>query len=208
MTYHIDLLLEEERRTARPRYAFAALVTGGVAFVAALLLAALLLFLSARSVRVQVASAQTHWDVLRPKHEALLKLRGGLQTARAASRQLDACTHARLGWGEELASLQAAVPAAVQLTELRVTQFTGLASSNSTKVVRSYDLRLSGKVGGEDAADQVRSLMTYLSSPACTGRIASVTVPAGGFRKDPARGAARTDCLFEILCRYRARSFE
>jgi len=47
-----------------------------------------------------------------------------------------------------------------------------------------------------------------LASPAFSNRVELVTVPNGGFRQDPARGALRADRIFDVLCRYRTRSFE
>ena len=208
MIYHIDLLLEEERRSASPLHVRMLLRLGTVLVVVALLLATMLLFFASRNVQIRLESADVRWQRLRPKHEALLKQRASLLDLRGAMRQLDACRHARLEWGGELADLQRGVPEEVQLTELRVSPFVGSPTTQSVHAARSYEMHVLGKAGGEDADAHVRQILTALSAPAYTGRVESVSVPSGGFRPDPARGAARTDRLFEIVCRYRPRSFE
>ena len=207
MTYHIDLLLDDERRSATPVHVRMARRLGVTALVALLLLATLLLFLSTRGVHGRVLEGRTHWHNLQDRHEAWRKLRGELQDERAAMRQLQACQHARIAWGEELAALQRGVPETIQLTELRVSQFVG-APTSGARTVRSYDMRLSGRVGGDDANAYVQQLLDHLSAASRTDRVASVSVPPGAFRRDVSRGAARTDWLFDIVCSYRPRAFE
>ena len=207
MTYHIDLLLDDERRHATPVHMRMVLRLGVTALVALMLLATLLLFLSTRGVHLRVLEARTHWHNLQDRHGAWRQLRGELQDERTAMRQLQACQHARIEWGEELAVLQRGVPGTIQLTELRVSQFVGVSTSDAC-TVRSYDLRLSGRVGGDDANACVQQLLDHMSAASRTDRVASVSVPPGAFRRDVSRGAARTDWLFDVVCNYRPRAFE
>lgn len=207
MIYHIDLLLDEERRTATFLPVRALVRLASIFVFGSLLVATFLLFLASRQAQNQVADARTDWQDLKPKHEALLHLRGSLVDMRSAMRQLQSCNHARLAWGDELACVQRTVPLDVQLTALRVSQFVGGTTSTAC-AVRSYDLHLIGKTSGEDADAHVRVMLDRLASPAFSNRIELVTVPNGGFRQDPGRGALRTDRVFDVLCRYRPRSFE
>ena len=205
--YHINLLMDEERRIASPLPLRVLLRIGLMLVCCGFAIATLLLVVSRRHAQNQAVLARAEWQDLKPQHDSLLRTRNALADVRNAARQLKACTHARLAWGDELAALQAVVPADVQLTELRVSQ-TVTSATWTVVAVRSYEMRLSGRSGGEEADVHVRRLIEGLSSPAFSNRLEAVVVPAGGFRPDPARGALRTDRIFDIVCRYRARSFE
>lgn len=207
MTYHIDLLLENERRHATPPLV-RALFRGFVLLAVTVVLAiTVLLMHESRRAHTQLIDAQKRWQDLKPRYEDLQRVRASLQELRAAKRQLDNCGDTRLPWGQELADLQRAVPAEVQLTELTVSQFVGSPTS-SVKTARIYTLRLSGKVGGDEADAHVKDLMAHVSSETATGRVESVAVPPGGFRQDTDRGAGRSDRVFELICRYRPRIFK
>lgn len=208
MIYHIDLLLDEERRSASPLHVRMLLRLGAVLAVAGLLLATMLLFLASRDAHARLEMAEANWSQVSPKHQTLLTQRAALIDLRGAMRQLDACHHARLAWGAELTDLQGGIPGEVQLTGLRVSSFVGSQTTQHVHAARSYEMHVLGKTGGEDAEAHVKRILAFLSSADHTGRVESVTVSTGGFRPDPSRGAARSDRLFEIVCRYRPRSFE
>lgn len=207
MIYHIDLLLDEERRTATFLPVRALLRLGLLLVCGSLVMATVLLFLTRRQTQTQVVAARAEWQELKPQHDTLLRLRGTLVDLRGALHQLKSCNHARLAWGGELACVQGAIPLDVQLTELRVSQFVG-GTTSTVGAVRSYEMHLIGKTSGEDADAHVRQMIDRLASPAFSNRVELVTVPNGGFRQDAARGALRTDRIFDVLCRYRTRSFE
>ncbi len=207
MIYHINLLLDEERRTASPLPLNALLRIGVVLVCGSLVVATLLLVFARRQAENRAALARAEWQDLKPQHEKLLRLRTSMVEVRGALRQLQACSHARVAWGEELDNVQAAIPLDVQLTELRASQVVSGATSTVT-AVRGYDMHLIGKTSGEDADVHVRRLIDRLSTPAFSNRLESVTVPGGGFRPDPSRGALRTDRVFDVFCRYRSRKFE
>jgi len=208
VTYHVDLLFEYERRSASPINAGLVMRMGSVLAVGVVLLATLFLFFTNRDLQSKIAQVDARWEHYRPEYEALQKLRGNLNETRASMRQLQACRRTRLEWGKELDFLQRGVPENVQLTALRVNQFVG--SRPGTGTFRSYELRLTGKIVGENAKEDVDALIAYLSSPVCQERIDSVTVPTGGFRRESVRtaGGVRTVWYFELICRYRPRSFE
>lgn len=208
MNYHVDLLHDSERRSASPFSMGLILRVGAMLFGSGLVLFTMFLFLSCRDLRSSISLAESRWEHFRPEYEALLRLSGNVNEARASMRQLRACSRTRMEWGRELEFLQRGVPANVQLTLLRVNQFVGTRTGAGT--IRSYELRMAGKIVGENAKEDVDALIAYLSSPACRGRIESVTVPTGGFRRESVRtpGSVHTVWYFDLVCRYRPRSFE
>jgi len=210
MTYHVNLLLDDERRSASPVNLGMALRMGVVVAVATLLLIIVMLFVKSRDVQIRAADAQSKWAHLEPQYKHLLALRASRDELRASCRQIEACQRSRLPMGEELAQLQLGVPADIQFTALRFNQFAGNQKAGAV-ATRSYEMHITGKISGGDPKESVDGLIKYLSSPAYTNRVEAVTVPNNGFRKEVVRvsaGETRTDWFFELVCRYRPRSFE
>ncbi|MEI8242932.1 MAG: hypothetical protein WCI17_06665 [bacterium] len=210
MTYHVDLLLDDERRSASPVSVGMVLRLGAFGAVATILMMTLMLFIASRDVQGRMTVARATWERLKPQHTELLSLRVELNGLRASSRQIEACRRSRLPLGNELAQLQDGVPEDIQLTALRINQFVGnqKVGANAT---RSYEMRLSGKVASDNPQGNVDELIKHLKAQSYTGRVESVTVPNNGFRKEIVRVSAsetRTDWFFELVCRYRSRSFE
>ena len=211
MNYHVNLLLDDERRSASPVSAGMVLRMGSFAAVAVLLLFIVMLFMGSRDAQVKAANAQNTWADLEPKYTTLLAQRALRNELRASFREIEACRHSRLPLGDELAQLQLGVPADIQFTSLRFNQFVGKVQKAGTGATRSYELHLTGKVAGDDPKATVDELIKVLSAPDYTNRVESVTVPHNGFRKAVVRVSAnetRTDWFFELVCRYRPRSFE
>lgn len=211
MTYHVDLLLEDERRSASPINLGLALRLGGFAAVMVIVVAIVLLFAWRRDVDHKLAVEEARWEQLKPQHLELLTLRVALDKLRASSRQIEACRRSRLPLGVELTQLQSGIPANIQLTALRLNQFIG-NQKDGASAGRSYEMHLSGRVSSDNPKRYVDELIAYLSTAAYTGRVELVTVPNNGFRKEVVRvsalGETRTDWFFELVCRYRTRSFE
>ena len=211
MTYHVDLLLDDERRSASRVNVGMMLRLGALLAAAAIILITTLLFVASRDVDLKVAKAKATWEHLKPQYTELLALRVSLNELRASSRQVEACRWSRLALGEELTQLQSGVPEEIQLTVLRFNQFAGNQKAGAG-ATRSYEMHLSGRVSGDNPKGNVDKLIAYLSAPSYTGRVETVTVPNNAFRKETVRisaaGETRTDWFFELVCRYRPRSFE
>jgi len=207
--YHVDLLLDDERRSASPVSLGMVMRLGSFAVLAVLGVVVMQLFFASREVEDKVDQAKRTWDKLKPRHEELLGLRATRNELRATFRQIDACRRSRLELGPELQRLQLGVPEEIQLTSLRINQFVG-NQNTGTGATRTYEMRFSGKVSGDKPKVSVDKLMQYLKA-ANTGLVASVEVPNNGFRKETVRLSAvetRTDWFFELVCRYQPRSFE
>lgn len=211
MIYHVDLLQDGERRSASPIDLGMLLRLGVFGLVSLILLMILLLFFSSREAQNKELDARSKWDALKAQYAGLQAMRNTLKELRASYRQVDACMRSRLDLGAELEYLQQGIPDAIQFTALRVNQFVG-AQKVGASFARSYELRISGKVVGDTPKETVDELIQYLSSATFTGRVESVSVPPNSFRKETVRvagtGETHTDWFFELVCRYRARSFE
>jgi len=208
VTYHVNLLLDDERRSASPVNMSMVLRLGAVVAIAALFLAIVMLFMASRDVQIRATDAESKWVHLKPQHDALLALRALRNELRASSRQIEACRRSRLPLGVELTQLQLGVPAEIQFTTLRINQFVGNQKAGAT---RSYEMHITGKVAGDDPKGNVDELIRVFSAAAYTDRVESVTVPNNSFRKETrvaSHGETRTDWFFELVCRYRPRSFE
>ena len=207
MAYHIDLLLDDERRSPSTIQIYMVLRVIVITSVAALILLSFLLFLKWHDLFVQVSSMEQRWQMLSPQEDELQRVRADLSGVRNSTRQLHDFSQTRVLFGQDLAWLQRGVPTEIQLTSLRITQSVN-NPTGTAHAARSYELRLSGQVNSEDAEKDVNGLLSYMNETASTGRIESVVIPPGSFRSAPAHSSTRADREFEVLCRYRARSFE
>ena len=211
MTYHVDLLLDDERRSASPISLGMVMRLGSFTVLAVLGVFIMQLFIASQDVENKVLQAKLKWDKLKPQHEELLELRAVRNERRAMFRQIEACRRSRLELGPELHRLQLGIPPdEIQLLSLRINQFVGNQNTGAN-ATRTFEMRISGKVAGDNPKRSVDDLMQYLAVSANTGQVASVVVPPNGFRKETVRmatGETRTDWFFELVCRYQPRSFE
>ena len=211
MIYHVDLLLDDERRSASRVNVGMVLRLAAMIAAGAIVLITMMLFVASRDVEFRVGRTKSKWEHLKPQYTELLELRVALNELRASTRQIEASRRSRLALGAELVQLQNGIPEEIQLTALHINQFVGNQKAGASST-RSYEMRLSGKVAGENPQANVDKLLTYLSAPSYTGRVEAVTVPNNAFRKEiiktSSTGDTRTDWFFELVCRYRPRSFE
>ncbi len=202
MNYHVNLLLDDERRSASPVSLGMALRLVVFALCASLLTVILLLFVESQDAERKLREAQEKWTRLQPGHVKLLALRAQRNELRASNRQMEASRISRMELGPELARLQRGIPDAVQLLSLRFNQFVGTQKSGST---RGYDMRIAGKIVSDKAEEQVEALRAYWLSSAPSNSVESMVIPNNSFRRDPVR---KSDWSFELVSRYRPRSFE
>ena len=211
MTYHVDLLLEDERRSASRVNVGLVLRLSVMISAAVIVFITVMLFVASQDMSVSVERANARLKQLEKPYAQLQGLRKKLVELRASSHQIEACRRSRLALGVELTQLQAGIPENIQLTALRITQ-NQLVGNQKTGAVRGYEMRLSGKVIGDHPQENVEKLRNYLQAAAYTGRVEAVNVPNNTFRKESLRnlttGEVHTDWFFEMVCRFRPRSFE
>jgi len=211
MTYHVNLLLDEEQRSASRVNVGLALRMSAMIAAAAIILVTMTLFIESRDVEGQVKRSRAEWESLKPQYTEVLALRKELDTLRASFRQIETFRRSRLAVGKELTQLQRGIPEEIQLTSLHINQLVGNQKTGAG-FVRSYEMHLSGRTSGESPKENVDKLIGYLQTSLYTGRVEAVFVPPNAYRKETARttatGETHTDWFFELVCRYRPRSFE
>ncbi len=210
MNYHVDLLLDDERRSACPVSLGMVLRLALFTLLASLLTIILLFFVASQDAERKANEAKERWTRLQPRHAELLALRTLRNELRASTRQMEANRVSRMELGPELVRLQRGMPEEAQLLTLRINQFVGNQKTGAA-ATRSYEMRLSGKIVGEKADEYVEGLRSYLVSSARSNSVESVVIPNNSFRRETVQktgGGVRTDWYFELVCRYRPRSFE
>jgi hypothetical protein len=210
VNYHVDLLLDSERRSASPVSVGMVLRLMAFTLLATLMTVILLLFVASQDAERKANEAKARWALLQPKHAELLALRAKRNELRADCRQMDGNRLSRMELGPELLRLQRGISPEVQLLAVRINQFAGNQKTGAA-ASRSYEMRLSGKMVGDKAEVYVEGLRAYLVTSARSNSVESVVIPNNGFRRETVRktgGDTRSDWFFDLVCRYRSRSFE
>jgi Tfp pilus assembly protein PilN len=200
---HVNLLLEEEQRSSSP-------VSLGLAIRLAVITVSVLFIVGAfsfyaeyRALQNQVTSTTDDWKRTEPKYKAAVQLRNELADRNVTLNEITGWRDSRIAWGKQLETLQQAVPAVIQLTELRVSQMV-LSLSNNVSA-RVYEMRISGKTAAPRSEVNVVQFLEAFKQPPFSGVIESAVLPPGAFRQDP---TAKTDRIFEIICKYVPRALE
>jgi hypothetical protein len=150
-----------------------------------------------------VKYAEEEWKETEPKYKAALQLRADLAAKEAVMNEIRGWRKSRVAWGEQLGHLQEAVPDSIQLTELHVTHDTLLLTNTPARV---FVMDVSGRTRAERSEANVSDLQEKLAKhPPFDKFIDSALIPPGSFRQDP---SIKSDRIFEIVCKYKARPFE
>jgi hypothetical protein len=212
VTYHVDLLLDDERRSASPINIGMLLRMAAFAAVAALVFVFAMLWIECRNVEMRVAAAKADVERQKPAHDEWVALQRTLGELRGSMRQAEAFRKSQLkhGVGAELAQLQLGVPPEMQLTMMRITQAIDRSGPVAT---RTYEMRIEGRLTGDGPKDRVDETLRYLSTaPFYADHVRKVEVPQNTFRKEsvrvPGQNEPRVKWSFAILCHYQPRSFE
>ncbi len=201
---HINLILENEQRSASPvsLSMLIRIVSGTI--VTALVLWIVSIYVSYRELQNNVRYCDTEWTQTEPKHLAAKQLREDLIQKSAKLKEIQGWRSTRIEWGRQLENIQAITPTMIQLTELRLSQDNLMLSNNIP--ARFFDLRISGRTGSARSEVNVSGFQEALfKQPPFDKFVESVNIPSGAFRQDP---ITKTDRIFEIVCKYNPRSFE
>jgi Tfp pilus assembly protein PilN len=172
-------------------------------FVALLAMAGAFIYLSHKALDRNVKYAQDEWKETEPKYKAALQLRADLARKEAVLKQIAGWRESRVAWGKQLEYLQQAVPPSIQLTEMQITHDALLLSNTPSRV---FSLRLAGRTSAIHSEANVSDLQDALSRrPPFDQFVDSAVIPPGSFRQD---SNVKSDRIFEIVCKYKARPFE
>ena len=200
---HVNLLLAEEQRSSSP-VSLGLVIRLAVITVLVLLVVWVFSFYAEyRTLQNQVHLMEEDWKRTEPKYKAAVQLRNELADRNVTLNEIQGWRDSRIAWGKQLESLLPAVPAVIQLTELRVSQMV-LSLSNNVSA-RVFEMRITGKTEAPRSEVNVVQFLDAFKLPPFSGVIESAILPPGAFRQDP---VAKTDRIFEIICKYVPRALE
>jgi len=206
MKLHVNLLSDDERRSASPIRIKTLAPLAGTVTAGLIVLWIVMTVLSISHRRSQLRSDKWKWSRMEADYIAAVQTRSDLHQIEGRLAELSAYQRMRVEWHDVLRKLGGHTPTNIQLTELRVSQS---IITDAKTPSRAYTLRLQGRTSGPAAEPTVRAFLTDLGShPDFTNLIASATVPAGAFRGDTSAGATEEDRVFEINCVGRPRKIE
>ncbi|MEI6516264.1 MAG: hypothetical protein WCO77_09810 [bacterium] len=194
---HINLIYEEEQRSASPVSLKLVINLAVVALVVMILLGTFKFYSSYRSLQNLVQAKTTELKMLDSKYKAAIQTRNDLAGQGDVLKEIQVFRNTRMAWGAQLQNIQSAVPSVIQLMELRMSQ-TVLSLSNNISA-RVFEVRMTGRTAAERAEVNVVQFLDSLKVPPFAGVVETATLPPGAFRQDPVNKADR---VFEIICKY------
>jgi len=193
MNLRVDLILETEQRSASP-----VSLNFIIRVVAITLLSVLVL--------VRLRQYENNLEMIKGKHDAYLSLKANMVIKRAVLAECQGWENSRIEWCKVMDAFQRLVPATIQLRDVKVER---LNSTVNKKPVRLFTINIKGKATTDNAANDVEKLrQDLLKAPEFAGRLKEVVIPQGSFKVDPAPAAAKTDRVFELVCRYNPVAYE
>jgi len=200
---HVNLIYDEERRSGSS-VSLALMIRVMIIALAVLALVGVVSFYSGyRTLQNRILVGIDAWKETEPKYKEAIRIRSELAIEGDVLKEVQGWRTARITWGEQLDHLQAAIPAVVQLTELRVSQ-TILLISN-TIPARGFEMKLSGHTVAEGSEVSVVRLLDSLKDAPFKEMIESATLPPGSFRQDSIN---KMDRAFDVVCKYFPRSLQ
>lgn len=201
MNLRVDLILPAEQRSG------SRITLAGLGRVASVTVPLILLVLASsaamrsRALHRDLDRVSAEWQQTEPRFKAALHLKEEILRRRAVLNEIEAWRKARVTWHQQLSAMQEIVPAEIQLTELKIDD---MIQTVSNKPVRVFKLQLRGRTGGPESEQHVSRLRSALADdPRFNGAIAAADIPPGSFVQDPSPTAAKSDRLFQIVCKYR-----
>ncbi len=206
MSVRVNLILDSEIRSGQPVWVTGLIKALPFAALTVFALGALSFFGSYTALRREVAIAKEAWQQTEPKYLEAVRLKAGIAVEREVLRELKSWGKARIEWSSQLEEMARLMPATIQLTELMIIQRLQMGPKAPE---RAFELRMSGKTGGLQPEANVTEFQSlFLIHPFFNQTVTNAAIPAGSFKQDPSRNAARTDRVFELVVKYRPRAFE
>lgn len=186
---HVNLILDEEKRSASPVSIALIAKLAGIVFLVLVAIWGVTFYMSYRSLQNDVRFSKDEWARTELKYKEALRLRTELNTREATLNEIEGWRASRIAWGDQLKMLQAAVPAVIQLTDVRIDEVIPVSGVRTGRV---YEATLSGRTPAERSEVNVSQLLDALKSPPFDRFVESSSLPSGSFRQDPTDRSFRT----------------
>lgn len=206
MNLRVDLIQVSERRSAS-RVSLALFLRILTFTVIAVILFIILVFgKHMRDVNETLRAVNAGIKKLKPQYDAQIALTTNLHRQKDILAEFQDWKTTRLPISSQLEAVQDIVPPTIQLTDLRIDR---VLQTVDKKTARVFKMQIKGRATSARADAEVDKFRQDLAKhPAIQPYLQEIVIPPGSFRQDPDAKAAKTDRLFEIVCKYKPLKFE
>ena len=205
MSLRVDLIAQEEQRSAGGISAKSLGRIGTIAIPAILVFFVAHLFFNATLASSELRVLESRWETAEPKQKHALKLAGRLRYNADTIKELDAWKASHIPWHKQLLAIMEAAPATIQTTTLIISQGRE-ANTAPSPPVRRFTLTVEGKTSGENAMQYVEAFREGIANHANADVIASVDV--ANYSADTNDNADELDRVFQLDCIYKEHPME
>jgi flagellar basal body-associated protein FliL len=206
MNLRVDLIQVAERRSASlvSLSLFLRILTFTV--ISALVFVILVFGKHMRDVNEHLHWVNTSIKKIKPQYDEQIALTTNLNRQKDVLTEFQGWKSARLPVYEQLKAIQVLVPPTIQLTELRIDR---VVQTVDKKTARVFKIQIKGRATSARADAEVDKFrQDLLKDPTLQPYLQEIAIPPGSFRQDPDPKAAKTDRLFELVCKYKPLKFE
>ena len=204
MNLRVDLILDDERRSGSVVSIKSLGRIGSILGPVIVLALILRLVWSAHEMNVDFQAIKDDLEITKPRHAQAIELMETFKQNHAVHEELAGRAKSRLDWNNQILGFMQVVPANVQLRSLRANEKQSLI--NDRVPALEFTLTMNGIAVNADAEEAVKTFVEYLkSSPPFANSISNVVMDG---RADASPGAATTDRIFDINCKYYTRLYK
>lgn len=206
MNLRVDLIQDNERRSASPVSLAFAIRILSFGIISALTLTVLIFGKRMSDVNEQLRWVNEDIKKIQTQYDEQIALTANLNRQKTALTELQGWESAHLPFYEQLKAIQRMIPPTIQLTEFHIDR---VMQTVDKKAARVFQIKIKGRATSARADAEVDKLRLDISKdPAIQPYLQEIVIPPGSFRQDPDLKAAKTDRLFEIICKYKPLKFE
>ena len=214
--FRIDVILEEERRSASPVSIKLVVRIAGIVVAGVVLLVATVLVGNVLGLKAQASRINAQWAKLEPKQKAANIDKEDYEKNKAILDEIEGWNKSRIEWHKHLLQIRDIVPEGVELEQMTVKGGIGVADGHAAmqfsmvidgaarervkKIVKLYP-----RNPQEDVMEFEKRLDT--TSSFSKEMLANVEVPPQFFTDDKSVGASKSDRKFKIVVTYKPRIF-
>lgn len=210
--FRIDVILEDERRSASPVSVKLVARIAGIAIAAIILLVASVFVGSVLRVRARASRISAEWAKVAPKWKRAKSNRKDYDDNKAMLDEIKSWNRSRIEWHTHLMAVAAVVPEGVELEKMSIKGTIGVADGHAAMqfnmvldgAARVYKKKSYTRSPQEDVMEFEKRLNT---SASLSKVLAKVSVPPQFFTDDKTPGANKHDRKFKIMASYKPRKF-